>query len=54
LWLKLLIEHFFRDSEYALNGEISWNGEEPGDCSPDLIVVSGKAVEGIRGVLSRK
>jgi hypothetical protein len=31
LWLCLLLEHFFRPSGYVLNGEISWNGEEPSD-----------------------
>jgi len=31
LCLRLLIEHFFKPPGYVLNGEISWDGDEPDD-----------------------
>lgn len=30
-WLEYLIKHFFAPSGYALDGDISWQGEDPGD-----------------------
>lgn len=41
-WMEYLIEHFFSRWGYTLNGEISWQGEEPGDIG--LIIVDDSKV----------
>lgn len=30
-WIEYLIAHFLRPWGYALNGDVEWQGEEPGD-----------------------
>ena len=39
-WLQYIIEHFLTPWGYALNGEVTWNGEEPDDFGKISVVSS--------------
>jgi len=45
LWLHLLLEHFLTPRGYVLNGEITWDGEDPDDLG--CIYVKDNQIEAI-------
>lgn len=48
-WLEYLIQHFLQPWGYVLNGQASWQGEEPGDCG--VLHVRNNQVKAVEDVI---
>lgn len=44
-WLRYLIDHFFTPWGYRLDGEVTWQGEDPGDIGKIVVVDSDVRVK---------